>query len=201
MRKLAVFFPGIGYTADRPLLYYSRRTAVALGYETRSLSYTGFPADVLGSSEKMTECYRIALAQAAEILSDVRWDSFDDILFIGKSVGTSIAAWFAAKSPVRHRIRLVLFTPLEETFTFPTDRAIVFTGTSDPWVGGPDSRIPDICAKRRLPCVVIPGGNHSLETSEPDDDIRNLQTIMTAVRSFMKESELPEGMTADRSFD
>ena len=51
MKKLAVFFPGIGYTADRPLLYYSRRTAAELGYEIRSVAYSGFPADDHGRGQ------------------------------------------------------------------------------------------------------------------------------------------------------
>ena len=33
--KLAVIFPGIGYTADKPLLYFGRRIAVDCGYEIR----------------------------------------------------------------------------------------------------------------------------------------------------------------------
>lgn len=31
MKKLAVFFPGIGYTVDKPLMHYSRRLAVDAG--------------------------------------------------------------------------------------------------------------------------------------------------------------------------
>ena len=31
--KLAVFFPGIGYHCDKPLLYYSRKLAQECGYE------------------------------------------------------------------------------------------------------------------------------------------------------------------------
>ena len=52
-RKLAVFFPGIGYTMDRPLLHFSRRIAADLGYELRPLPYTGFPSGVRGDREKM----------------------------------------------------------------------------------------------------------------------------------------------------
>ena len=185
MAKLAVFFPGIGYTVDKPLLYYSRRAAADLGYDIRLLSYTGFPANVLGDSDKMTECYRIELAQTQELLADVDWDGYDEILFVGKSVGTSIAAWVAAKSPARNKIRMVLLTPLEETFALPIDRAIVFTGTNDPWVGGSDSPIPSICEKRGLPCVVIQGGNHSLETGDVENDIHGLQTIMKETVRFI----------------
>ena len=39
--KAAVFFPGIGYHCDKPLLYYSRKLAQECGYEeTIALSYT-----------------------------------------------------------------------------------------------------------------------------------------------------------------
>ena len=38
MAKLAVFFPGIGYTVDKPLLYYSRKLAAALDYAWNNFS-------------------------------------------------------------------------------------------------------------------------------------------------------------------
>ena len=44
LHKLAVIFPGIGYTADKPLLYFGRRIAVEYGYEVRIMDYKGFPA-------------------------------------------------------------------------------------------------------------------------------------------------------------
>ena len=38
--KLAIFFPGIGYHCDKPLLYYSRKLSQECGYkETITLSY------------------------------------------------------------------------------------------------------------------------------------------------------------------
>ena len=46
MSKLAVFFPGVGYTVDKPLLHYSRRIAADAGYEIKLLPYTGFPDKV-----------------------------------------------------------------------------------------------------------------------------------------------------------
>lgn len=33
MSKLAIYFPGIGYHCDKPLLYYSRSLARELGYQ------------------------------------------------------------------------------------------------------------------------------------------------------------------------
>lgn len=44
MKKLAIFFPGIGYHCDKPLLYYARKLTQECGYEESillSYSYDG----------------------------------------------------------------------------------------------------------------------------------------------------------------
>ena len=48
MKKLAVFFPGIGYTADKPLMYFSRRIAAAHGFYILIMDYKGFPPKIMG---------------------------------------------------------------------------------------------------------------------------------------------------------
>ena len=155
MSKLALVFPGIGYTVDKPLLYFSRKIAAENGYEIKLLPYTGFPPKILGDREKMTESYRIALSQSREMLSDVDFTAYDEFLFIGKSIGTAVAAQIAAEIP--RPVRLLLYTPLEETFLFPLKDSIVFTGLADPWVGKESSRIPQLCEERGIPCHVVPG--------------------------------------------
>ena len=39
MKKLAVFFPGMGYTHDKPLLYYSGKLAKEHGYKIVRVEY------------------------------------------------------------------------------------------------------------------------------------------------------------------
>ena len=185
-RKLAVFFPGIGYTMDRPLLHFSRRIAEDLGYEVKPLPYTGFPRGVRGDHQKMEACFHIALTQAREMLSDLDWNTYDEIVFIGKSVGTIVSAALAAENPVNDRIRQVLYTPLEDTFSFPVLDAIAFTGSDDPWTGGINSRIQALCTERTIPCTVIPRGNHSLETSRWQEDLENLRIILTETEAFLR---------------
>jgi len=189
MKKLAVFFPGIGYSADMPLLYYSRKLAAAQGYEIKLLPYGGFPKGVRGDRDRMTACYRTALKQAGEMLADVDLGAYDDILFVGKSIGTILAAWFSMKSPARGRIRLVLYTPLEETFVYPLGAAVAFTGAEDPWVEGGPGAIPALCREHGVPCMELPGANHSLETGDPARDIRALSEIMERTARFIAGEE------------
>ena len=94
--KLAVFFPGIGYTVDKPLLYYSRKIAAELGYEIKLLPYQGFPAKIQGDAGRMQKSFQIALSQAQEMLSETDFSAYDEILFVGKSIRTIVAAKIAS---------------------------------------------------------------------------------------------------------
>ena len=89
--KLAVIFPGIGYTADKPLLYYTSRLARKHGYQIQTVSYGTLPENIKGDSVKMRQAFDLALAQTEESLRDIDWTSYGSILFISKSIGTAIS--------------------------------------------------------------------------------------------------------------
>ena len=185
MSRLAVIFPGIGYTADKPLLYFCRRIAAGHGYEIRIMDYKGFPPKIAGDRKRMEESFSIALQQSLEMLSDVNLDDYEDILFVGKSIGTIAAAKLASESPRKDQIRLILFTPLADTFSFSFGKAIAFTGDDDPWVGKDKSPISGICEERGIPCSLIPCANHSLESKEVFADMKELYRIMKETERFI----------------
>ena len=62
-KKLAVFFPGIGYTNDKPLLYYSRKLAEERGYEVICTEYHDLPEKIKGNKEKMMQAGKTAFDQ------------------------------------------------------------------------------------------------------------------------------------------
>ena len=39
--RIAVIFQGIGYNADKPLLYYSKKIALERGYDVKVVEYSG----------------------------------------------------------------------------------------------------------------------------------------------------------------
>lgn len=185
MNRLAVFFPGIGYTADKPLLYYSRKLAAKAGYDIKVLAFSGFPSNVRGEAEKMRECFNIAGYQSAKQLAETDLDDYSDVVFISKSIGTAVAAEYAMNCPAKSRIRHILYTPLEETFKFDISNAIVFTGSEDPWVE--KGLISKLCMEKGIPCTVVPRANHSLETGEILTDIQNLKDVIDKARQFLIE--------------
>ena len=188
MKQIAVFFPGIGYHCDKPLLYYSRALAVSAGYEAVNLNYTFQGGNIRGNPEKMREAGLALYAQAEDALKEIRWDEYDDILFVSKSVGTAIAAAYTK----RHNIncRNVFYTPVALTFHEGPGNGIAFTGTSDPWVE--TDIIVEGCKKADIPLTVIDGGNHSLETEDPMWNIEILRRVMTETGKYIRLTGLRE---------
>ncbi len=167
--KIAIFFPGIGYHCDKPLLYYADKLCRQSQYETLRLSYTNL-------SRSIPEAFEQAYAQTEAQLAHVNWNTCGDILFVSKSLGTAVAAAYAK----RHGIscRNIYYTPLAETFDFAPQTGIVFHGTSDPWAQ--TAIIEEKCRESSLPLHVIERTNHSLELPQNAvlENLRILERVM-----------------------
>ena len=182
MKRIACLFPGIGYTCDKPLLYYSWKLLKGPGWEVVPVQYSGFPAGVKGNAEKMQKCAQFALTKAEELLREIDWNEYSDILFIGKSIGTVVCAAYAECHALQ--CRQILFTPVEATFQFADRHAIAFHGTADPWAD--TKEIEKACRKLEIPLYKTEDANHSLETGDVDADIKEIRKIMRIVRKYIE---------------
>lgn len=180
--KLALIFPGVGYHTDKPLLYYSRKIAAGLGFEIMPVPYGGFEKGIKGSAQKMEETFYSALRQAEEILKDVNYENYKELLFISKSVGTVVAAAYAQKHGLS--TQNIYYTPVEATFRFEVRPGIVFHGTKDGWVE--TDLIRRECAKRQFPLHIVEGANHSLEVGDAAADIQILAQVMEETERYLK---------------
>ena len=180
-RNIAVLFPGLGYTCDRSLLYYTGKLLQKQGYELIRLSYGGFPMIEKGEEAEIRQCVAIALEQTEAQLKDVDFDAYDDVVFAGKSIGTVVALQYAQNRGVD--ARFVLLTPLEQTFEEDDiGQAIAFHGTADPWAR--TDAIISACKNRTIPLHLTEGANHSLETGDVGKDIDNLRQVMEQIQKF-----------------
>ena len=145
------------------------------------MPYTGFPENVRGDARKMKEAFSIALSQAENILQNVDWDSFTDILFLSKSVGTVVSTVFAKRHHLK--VRNILFTPLAETFSLPTGTAIAFHGTDDPWAD--TKQLQQLSEERKVPLFLTEHADHSLETGDVQTDLQILETVLKQTEHFL----------------
>ena len=181
-RKLAVIFPGVGYHTDKPLLYYSKKLASAFGYTIREVRYPKLPSGIKGNKDKMMEAFETASEYVTKQLSDVDFSLWADVLFISKSIGTAVAAAYA----LRHSIpaRQIYYTPVEEYFLAIGSEGIAFHGTADSWAR--TEVIEEECRKRGLPLYETAGANHSLETGNVREDLKNLAEIMRRTEEYIR---------------
>lgn len=203
MSKLAIIFPGIGYTPDKPLLYYGRKLAEKAGYECRTVSYDyhGDKRKLRGDPEKMQEVFTELYAQTVQALSGVEFTDHEEVLFLSKSVGTVIAAAYAKKlqkegNECKAVIRQIFYTPLEATFTvtsaeasadaYAPGQAIGFLGTADPWSN--PKEVLRLAGQKQVPMYVYEDANHSLETGVVGRDLDNLKDVMENTAEFLSRN-------------
>ena len=182
--KLAVIFPGMGYHSDKPLLYYSKRLSREHGYEIIEISY-GFQVrarDIMNDKDGRSNAFLHAVSETKKQLAEVDFGSYRDVLFIGKSIGTTVAAFYDKENGIN--ARHIVFTPVTETFEHLRDGCgIVFHGTADPWC---DTDLAENKTKElHLELIKVVGANHSLETGDAIVDSRRMPEILEKVNDIM----------------
>lgn len=180
--KLAVFFPGVGYHTDKPLLYYTKKLAAAYGYEIAEVPYGNFPPNVKDSCGKMKQAFTSALSQTEILLKNVDFSKYERLLFVSKSIGTAVSAAYGDKYDLK--TDNIYFTPVEETFRLIRQNGIVFHGTKDPWIK--TAFVREACSRLDLPLYITENANHSLETGDAVTDLKNLQSIMEQCQSYIE---------------
>lgn len=188
MSGLAVIFPGVGYTKDKPLLYYGSKILKKYGYDIKAVNYEGLDlekviSDLKAGREDMSQFLETAFELCHNQLSDVDFSQCDSILVMGKSIGTVIGSYYFYK--IGARANNILITPLKQCFSFVLEKgSIAFCGTGDPLVNFSD--IKESCEKKRIPAYAFENANHSLETGDIDKDIQNLQSYIYNLETFLK---------------
>lgn len=120
MKKLAVIFPGIGYHTDKPILFYSKKLAKQYGYEVMEVPYKDLLKNAADPEKKLESAFYTAFEQTEELLKDVSFGEYEQLLFISKSIGTVVASAYAKKWNLN--VKHILYTPVEQTFLLTPNR-------------------------------------------------------------------------------
>lgn len=167
MGKRIVFsFPG-KRGEEIPLLYFGAKFYVDKDYEKVFIQH---PA----SGNGLEEVYENAKA----ILRSYDFSEYEDIVFVGKSMGTVVAC--KLKEELQIDASLVLFTPLMDTLPYmKADNRVVLAAAGDndrflEW-----EVLRNHCEKESVPYYIEPGVGHAMEVK--DDLAKNLQVISNVI--------------------
>ena len=187
MRKIAVVFPGVGYTSDRPLLYYAGKIAKDHGFEVLKVDFTGleWSREKLMDHDFLLKTLDKCLNITEKTLKEMGDMSGDEVVFISKSIGTVVAAAYSHRKGIN--ARQISFSPLTLIGNFVREESgILFYGDNDPLAD--HEAIERIAEEKKLEIHRVDGGNHSLETGDIHKDIENLKKIMLRVEDVIADS-------------
>ena len=118
-------------------------------------------------------------------MKDLRWDEYEEVVFVGKSIGTVVAARLAEE--MNNKVRLILYTPVEATFSGKMGDAVSFIGDNDPWSIPED--VIRLAKRRGVPISVYSGCNHSLEGKSAVDNLDILKDVMQKTKAFVESGD------------
>lgn len=181
---LALILPGLNYTCDMPLLYYSTQVMLGAGADVVQVKYD-YTEKTMGKSVSLPEKVALLQKDVTKIASvALEQGKHQRLTVIGKSLGTlGIACLLEAGFPVKPQTCIFL-TPILQQMEPALDlirqcsNTFYVIGTIDPYYD------PGLIVKFRTTqpdnFLIIEGVNHSLEL--PGDAIHSLAVLDNIVR-------------------
>ena len=187
---LAILFPGLHYTVDMPLLYYSRHLLEAIGTDILSVEYAygrraDFEAlDFEGQQQWLltdaTAIYRVGAGQR----------SYRQITFIGKSIGTLNIGHLLTSEAMTAQAEAIWLTPLllnqtlRAQLTQCWQRSLFVIGTADPYYDA--TYLTEIQEATGNEALLLEGAHHSLNIANNVlQSIQTLEQVMRAMEIFL----------------
>lgn len=171
-KKLAVVFPGAGYTIDRPLLSSSRKILEEEGYEVLCIEWNSI--------------IKTRYDQASEALENINFDKYEDVIFVCKSIGTEVASTYVKKHDLK--VRQIWYTPLQSAFdVYGGDiegRSIIaFIGTKDEKSNV--DLIKEKAGQLGIELHVYDDCNHAMECNDDSKNQEILDDVMKITRDYV----------------
>ena len=172
-KNLVVSFPG-GKGTEIPLLYFVSKFYEDKGYEKKFISHPS----------EGNELYML-YENAKKALCDIDLSQYEDIVFVGKSLGTVVAC--KLKEELNIDASLVLLTPLADTLSYiRKDNKIILVaaGSTDRYLDS--SILCKKCEEEDVLCHIEPDVGHRMEVKS--DLNKNLNTIRNVIEKlYVKE--------------
>ncbi|MBQ8913863.1 MAG: hypothetical protein IJ054_07465 [Lachnospiraceae bacterium] len=178
LKKLMVEFPGRNYSTDKPLLYYAGSVFEQKGYEVIRLSYN---YKLLGDKNDIEGLIEEAKAYIKKELDKVDFSVYDDVVFISKSMGTTLAGFFEEYYKIR--VRHIFLTPVQSALKYmKRGKCIVVAGKNDKFLD--NRRLKIYCVEQDVALKQFDDVGHSLESEDINVTFAILMVIVKLYKGF-----------------
>lgn len=187
---LALVFPGWGYTAHMPLLYYATEALLQVGADVLQLEYAHSRREDFKAAPEAEQARWLFADVSAAYQVGLARHAYRQITLVGKSLGTLAMAHLLTQDTAPVPTQVIWFTPLlhDDDLTGAIEkwrrRSLFVIGAVDPYYDA--ARLSAMQAATNGETVVVGGANHSLEI--PGDVLQSvhvLEHVMEAVQAFL----------------
>ena len=186
--RLAVLLPGLGYSSDMPLMFFTRQMLLWRGVDVLNLNLATRSAAFQGAA-KMEQLAWLAADVLAGIESGLAQGEYRGLILAGKSIGSLAIAGAAEQAQNLLPTALVWLTPLLK-WDVVLKAALSARGPQVYLCGDADSTfVPELlqqilAAKPQASAYVAKDANHSLEV--PGNDRATFQGFSEAMQFLGK---------------
>ncbi len=186
--QTALIFPGFGYTAQMPLLFFAIRVLIEHGVNVLSVeqNYSRHEAFLTRMQEGRLE---LLFGDAAGVYEGVVENDYQVPFMVGKSLGTRVLGYLLANYEELNKAKVVWFTPLIgdeavlQRMKECTAESLLIIGSADPHYD--ESIIGLLEEEHKFKSLVIENGNHGLQVPEGvQGTLRALTRVIESINDF-----------------
>jgi hypothetical protein len=184
---LAIIFPGLGYNADMPLLYYTTSVLSKQGADVLQLRYT-YQNEAFQSLAEQAQYQKIIADCSAAHAVAIKQRSYSRITLVGKSLGTLALGHLLTQSDISST-KFVWLTPLfrneplRKQLTSRKHQALFVIGTKDPHYKA--DVLNEVENKTGGESLVVQNANHSLEVEGVLESVAITEQYVGSLSAFL----------------
>ncbi|WP_374989123.1 alpha/beta hydrolase [Priestia megaterium] len=184
--RICFMFSGLGYTYEKPLLYYVTMLMLKHGIDVVHIHYT-YPKELMTKSTD--EIADVMMQDIDLVLQDVlSHNDYKNIIFAGKSIGTIPLIQRIMKDEAYKDAELLLLTPLlTRTELFKsllkcTHKGLIVIGTRDHYYTQEVYQLKT----NKMNIQVIENADHSLDVLyTPTESLKALETVLNGIEQLL----------------
>ncbi len=194
-RHLAVVYPGYGYTAEMPALYYPAQLLLNHGADVLKVHYPYSQSDEFANTfdeEQYVWLYTDSFTAFEEAWKQRR---YDQVTLVGKSLGSLAAANIVNSDSRLALVSCVFITPALTDHNFINDvldaqpRSLFAIGTDDHYYN--TETLKDLEKATRSEAMVFHGANHSLEIKNNlAQTLQIMERLLRGMDVFIREARM-----------
>ncbi|MBQ4868294.1 alpha/beta hydrolase [Priestia megaterium] len=184
--QICFMFSGLGYTYEKPLLYYVTMLMLKHGIDVVHIHYT-YPKELMTKSTD--EIADVMMKDIDLVLQDVlSHNDYKNIIFAGKSIGTIPLIQRIMKDEVYKDAVMLLLTPLLtrtelfESLLECTHKGLLVIGTRDHYYTEEVYQLKT----NTMNIQVIENADHSLDVLyTPTESLKALETVLNGIEQLL----------------